>query len=89
MRDSDFTGMTGCVKSRGKKPLGGDTTAGFARDMGQKCISVVGNTERGGRADTRGGGRAMGLHMSTSVRGSSRYCICPQIWSPLAQPVLF
>lgn len=74
--DSGCIGMTGCGKSRGKKPPGGGPAAGFARDMGYKCISVVGSTEGEGRTDTWGKGRAIGLHMLFSVWGSSRYYVC-------------
>lgn len=49
MRDTDCIGMTGCGKRRGKKPLGGGPAAGFARDMGHKCISVVGNRGKAGQ----------------------------------------
>lgn len=77
IRDSDCISMTGCGKSRGKKPPGGGPAAGFARHMGYNCISLVGSTEAEGRTDTQGGGRAIGLHMPISVLGSSRYCVCP------------
>lgn len=73
MRDSHYTGMTDCGKSSSKKAAGGSSAAGFAREMGYKCISVVGSTEGEGRTDTRGAGRAVGLHILISEWGSSRY----------------